>query len=628
MLSQTFDETNLKDILIPADEWRPHPKWADRKAWTLPTDAMRRAHILRGEAAAKFEWPVAPATFFLDYQRTGNRTRWQGQVRDARRNALGDLVMAECLEGNGRFIDNIIDGIWTTCEETFWGVPAHMSRQKAGVGLPDVEEPIVDLFAAEAAALLAWTWYLVGDQLDTHSSLIGDRIKLEINRRILMPCQDRNFNWMGFDNPERRVNNWNPWIISNWLTCALIIEADQVLRAKLVARALQALDNFIDPYPKDGGCDEGPGYWNRAGGTLYDCLEILLSASNARIDVYDDPVIQEIGRFPHRTQISGSYFVNFADAAARVSLPPSVIFGYGKRIGDPDMMAIGAWSAGVEKLAEAGMDDSLGRQLRSLPLLEEILATEPRQPLPDTTWLPDIEVVCARDKTGTTDGFFVAAKGGHNEESHNHNDIGHFVVYLDGCPLIVDIGVENYTSKTFGPDRYDIWTMNSQHHSLPTVNGVQQSPGGEFRAQNVVHTADSDTVTFGCDISSAYGNDAGIEVWNREISFARGSHVVVTDNFELSKAESLEMNLMTPCKVSVDGNTVTFTEVPLSAGLTSASGKLTFDSDAFTVSTHVHPLAEIDFKLGNPWGETLTRIVFIAKQPKLIDQWEWKIESA
>lgn len=471
MLSQQFNKNNLKDILLPPGRWQPHPTAGDRNAWLISHPSIRQAHIARGETAAEFDWPVAPATFFLDYQRTGNRMRWQTQVRDARRVALADLAVAECLEGEGRFIDNIIDGIWTTCEESFWGVPAHLGRQGAGAGLPDITEPIVDLFAAEAASLLAWTLYLFEKQLDDISTLICDRIRLEIDRRILTPCLEREFSWMGFNNAGRRVNNWNPWIISNWLTCALLIEPDENRRAALVARALQALDNFIDPYPSDGGCDEGPGYWNHAGGALYDCLEILHSVTVGRIDLYDEPLIQEIGRFPYRTQIADRYFVNFADAAARIDMPASLAFGFGKRIGDKDLTALGAWAAQQQNLKTMGLDDSLGRQLRAFETLDELLESEGNQPLPASVWLPEIEVFVARDVEGSSEGFFVSGKGGHNEESHNHNDIGHFIVYIDGRPLIVDIGVEDYTSKTFGKDRYDIWTMNSGHHSLPTING-------------------------------------------------------------------------------------------------------------------------------------------------------------
>ena len=624
MLSQRYSN-RLADILLPHGRWMPHPTASDREAWNIGFDSLAAAHITRGERALAYDWPVAPATFFLDYQRTGNRTRWQTQIRDVRRQTLADLVMAECLEGKGRFVDAAIDGIWTTCEESFWGVPAHLSRQRAGVGLPDITEPIVDLFAAEGASLLAWSLYLLKEQLDANSTLIADRIRLEIDRRMLTPCLESDFGWMGFNNTGRRVNNWNPWITSNWLTCALLIETDVARRTRSVARALETVDHFIDPYPRDGGCDEGPGYWNHAGGALYDCLEILYSATDGAIDVYDEPLIQQIGRFPYRTQISKNYFVNFADAAARIKLPPAITFGYGKRIKDPDLMAIGAWSAANAKLAEDGLSDSLGRQLRTIPILEELLDAEARTPLPQSTWLSEIEVFCARDHTGLTEGIFVAGKGGNNEESHNHNDIGHFIVYIGGKPLIVDIGVENYTSKTFGPERYDIWTMNSSHHTLPTVNGIQQAPGPEYKATDAMFSDNAGAVCFSCDIASAYPEEAGISTWKRELVFERGNQITLTDTFELSRTESIELNAMTPCKVRLEKGIVHLEDTGLKDGGRTASGTIAYDATALDVYLDTYPLANVDFKLGNPWGEVLTRIRFKTRETPSSGSLTWVI---
>ena len=154
--------------------------------------------------------------------------------------------------GKGRFLDDITNGIWCICEESFWGVPAHIGVQKAGSGLPDTAEPIVDLFAAETSELLAWTVYLLGAQLDAVSPLIVPRIAREMQYRILTPLLEReDFGWMGYSGA--RVNNWNPWIVSNWLTSTLLMETDDARRVASVFKAMQAVDHFIDPYPKDGG---------------------------------------------------------------------------------------------------------------------------------------------------------------------------------------------------------------------------------------------------------------------------------------------------------------------------------------------------------------------------------------
>jgi hypothetical protein len=141
-----------------------------------------------------------PASLFLQFARNGNRSNYQ-DVRTARRNTLQNLIIAECLENKGRFLDDIANGIWTTCEETYWGVPAHLYMQEKGPGLPDIHDVTVDLFAAETLSLLTWATYLLGDTLDTVSDLIRPRILDEAQRRIITPCLERDdFWWMGIHN--------------------------------------------------------------------------------------------------------------------------------------------------------------------------------------------------------------------------------------------------------------------------------------------------------------------------------------------------------------------------------------------------------------------------------------------
>lgn len=49
-------------------------------------------------------------------------------------------------------------------------------------------------------------------------------------------------------------------------------------------------------------------------------------------------------------------------------------------------------------------------------------------------WLPETRVMVACDAAGSSQGYYLAVKGGHNDESHNHNDVGHFIIYI-GCRL-------------------------------------------------------------------------------------------------------------------------------------------------------------------------------------------------
>ncbi|MCC6862756.1 MAG: hypothetical protein IT158_29545, partial [Bryobacterales bacterium] len=156
LLTSRWTMEKTAAALHPRERFHPFPTAAGRAAWeSLPADA-RSALVQEGEKQLAGPWEVLPATLFLEYRRMGNRSRYEG-VRNRRRGKLQDLVIAEAVEGRGRFVDEIANGVWLTCEESFWGVPAHMGAQKAGSGLPDITEPIVDLFAAETASLLAWT---------------------------------------------------------------------------------------------------------------------------------------------------------------------------------------------------------------------------------------------------------------------------------------------------------------------------------------------------------------------------------------------------------------------------------------------------------------------------------------
>jgi hypothetical protein len=617
MLSDRYSLEMLEKNLISRDAWHPFPTIEERDAWEALPASVRKAHIVRGEAALDYAWPALPATLFLEYARVGNRSRYQA-ARYARRWTLRDLVVAECMEGQGRFLDDIVNGIWTTCEESYWGVPAHLSAQRAGHGLPDVEEPTVDLFAAETAGLLAWTHYLLGERLDTVSPLVLPRIQYEVDWRVLTPCFERDdFWWMGFT--RRRVNNWNPWVNSNWLTSALLLEEDKARRVETVAKSLRSLDVFINGYTPDGGCDEGPGYWGRAAASLFDCLELLRRATDGAVDVYDEPLIQNMGRFIYRVHIHDHYFVNFADASAIVHPDASLVFRYGQQIGDEAMAGFGAWLAAAEKIAEEGFSNSLPRQLPALFTVDELLAAEPRQPMPRDAWLEGIQVMTARDQQGTAEGLYLAAKGGHNAESHNHNDVGNFIVYKDGRPVIIDAGVETYRAQTFSARRYEIWTMQSAYHNLPTVNGVMQAAGEVFAACDVAYTMDDAKAQLTLDIAGAYPEEAGLKTWRRTITLNRGKDVQIVDQYEASGVpETLTLSLLTPCNVvTAQPGKLVLEEAHLVGTRASGAAEVEYDADTFTVTTESVEIE--DERLKPVWGDTLTRIMLAAINPSRKD---------
>lgn len=591
----------------------PFPTAQERNGWEqLPADA-RTALTASGERQLKTPWEVLPASIALEFARNGNRSRYEA-LRNRRRSKLLDLVLAECVEAKGRFSDEIVNGIWLICEETFWGVPAHLGAQKARVGLPDVTEPIVELFSAETASLLSWTLYLLEPQLAKASPLVPERIRLEVQRRILTPCLERDdFSWMGFRGAP--PNNWNPWICSNWLTSTLLIESDSKRRGGAIVKTVRCLDNFLNGYGDDGGCDEGPSYWGRAGASLFDCLELLHGASKGALNAFDQDLVRQIGLYICRAHIAGEWYTNFSDAPARVNVDGDLIFRFGRRLNEPVMMQHGAYAASLRTGAVLS-GDSIGRQLPALFNLAQLRDASRAQVLLRDAWIPSIGVMAARRKEGAAQGLYVAAEAGNNGKSHNHNDVGNFIVYSDGAPAIIDVGVETYTAKTFSPQRYQIWTMQSAFHNCPTIDGVMQSAGRQFAATAVSYKADDAVAELRMDLAAAYPKEANLNRWQRTIWFDRVSNKVeIADDYSLKQpAKEITLTLMTPCHVTQE------------AGALSLDGKVRVGYDS-ALSPVVEEIQLQDDRLRGVWGESIYRILLRAANPAQAGKWTLRVSQ-
>jgi hypothetical protein len=607
LVEQAMAAVDLRAVLAPADDWRPFPK--DAGAWQSVPEEQRRAFVAAAEHELGTGWSTVPATALLSYARTGDRSVSE-RLANQRRRKLGLLLAGELLEGRGRFLDAIADGVWVICEESFWGSVAHLGEQGP---LADVREPIVDLFAAETAALLAWTDYLVGDRLDAVSPRLRERLRLEVGRRVLTPALERDdFWWMGFG--ERTVNNWNPWINSNWLTAVLLLERDTDRRVRAVAKIGRSLDRFIDTYPDDGGCDEGPGYWGHAAASLFEALELLGSGTGGRLDLLQAPIVRAMARFITRAYIKDEWFINIGDAAARLRPSPELVYRFGRAASEPQVAAFGAWLArrrGAYGPGDVQNYGTPGRTLPALSLAREIAGAPVAEPLEGEVWLPDLQLMAARERPGSADGLYVAAWGGHNAQSHNHNDVGNVLVFADGRPLLADAGVEQYTSKTFSARRYEIWTMQSQWHNLPTINGTDQGAGASFRARDVIFRAEPQAVRLSLDIAPAWPPEARVTRWLRTVSLDRARReVAIEEEYTLTAArEPVRLNFLTPiaADVSRPGRV-------LLSGTSGRAHELVYDAALFTA--RMEPRRIDDPRLTPVWGEQLFRVVLVAKESR------------
>ncbi len=606
-LTQIAGDSQFSSWILEDFSWVPFPSYDDRDAWNNIPEAVRSQYIHNAEQYLSYDWPAVEATTFLDFVRTGSRTVMQDPYFK-RQKIFEALVMAELMEGKGRFLDQIINGVWVYGQETWWGWSAHLSMQHAGPGLPDVEDPVIDLGAAQMGSDLAWTYYFFKDEFDKVNPLISKRLEYEIRHKILEPYYNRDdFWWMGLgENAGHHVNNWNPWCNYNVLNCILLVEQDPAKKVAGIKKVMHSTDQFINPYPEDGGCDEGPSYWGVAGGKLYDLLERLYQVSGGHINIFDKPLIYNIGRYIADVYIADPYFYDYGDASAKLKSRPGTIYLYGKMTRDSVLMKFGSFLAKEYGWKGEALTGKIETTLRNLRIMPELEATPPAEPLMSWVWLPQTEIVAARDREGTTRGFYFAAKGGSNGQSHNHNDVGSFILYYNGKPVLVDAGTGTYTAKTFSSHRYEIWRMQSQYHNLPLINGEGQHQGATYKPTDINAKNTTGKGLFSLDIAKAYPESAEVNHWYRKYVLNRGHSFSITDSYNLKTAKDTNaLHFIAACGVH--------TGQPGKIILTGADFKLELSYDPKEFTLKIENIEIKDPRIIQAWPDGLKRIRLIYK---------------
>jgi hypothetical protein len=581
-------------------EFKPFPVYQDRQGWDSLPGEIRSFAQNEGEQLKGREWESLPATMYMDFFRNGNRSRYEERYF-RRRSDIIKLVLAECIEAKGEYLDDIINGVWLLCEESTWVLPAHNNSihdkpQKQPNELMDFEERVyIDLFAAETGSLLSWVYYFLGDAIGSHAPLVKRRIEAEVERRILRPyLESSDFGWMGL-NHENPTNNWNPWINSNIIVAFLVFAGIFPRAEEGVNKAIRSANRFIYFYADDGGCDEGPSYFNAAGASFYDCIEELSYVTDVSY-LYREPKISNMVSYIYKVYIGKNHYVNYADAPPKVSPPVGLLERAARETGESALAGFTAYLKEnqfcLSDTCPSRMGTILFRLFSNIFSAGKAGTAGAEFKLPASTWFEGIEVAVCRDSSSNTAGLFFSAKGGHNNESHNHNDIGNFILYADSKPVIIDAGVETYTKFTFSDKRYGIWTMRSCYHNTPTVNGKEQLPGRDREARNVSFTDDGNKACFSLDIGGAYPEDAGILSWRREFLFNRGKDLTLSDSYSLAHCTgALELNFLCHDRPDIAG------------GIVNLSGlvKLEFDDAVFAPEIDEIPLK--DPKIRQDWGK-------------------------
>lgn len=544
-----FDSVlNKEEVFKTGGRWVPYPKYSERDKWEDMTKGCGKQLIAAGEKRLNHQWFNMYASHYLEYEKTGSRALFKKEEEN--RAALKELALAELAEGKGRFMNQIIDGVWSFSQKWTWSHPQHTRYQKSGRALPVYDERPITYHSSVAAALLSQVWYLFAEEFDKADPSISQALKNAMELNIFTPYMNKHqagHEWMGFSPEFKTINNHLTNENFNCTLSILLMMDDQERLIKMLRRSAEIEDKFMSYIKHDGACEEGSAYWKASFGKLYQYCRLLHDFSGGEINVLDNDLIQKMGEYKANAYLGGGFHMNYGDGAVRDYVSPALLYRFGKDTGSKMLrnFALYMMIESSEKFDNRNLANKtaeLSLSLETLRYFDEMVAYQKsqfenagndinilRSQLVDmhSVWYPETEYAIFRN----ADGWILTAKGAHNAESHNHNDVGSGMLYINSMPIIVDPGIGSYTKNTFGANRYKEWCMRSDWHNLPIINGQVQKNGHEFKAINSL--CDISTNTFSTEIQKAYPDSSACTRWQRQYQLTNNSAKII-DNYTLS----------------------------------------------------------------------------------------------
>ena len=410
---------------------------------------------------------------------TGDRGEYEDLYFERRHFIEHALPLALIYPEESEYVDKLSDVIFAICDEYTWCLPAHQGQRDNN------DNTRVDLFASETGLYLSLIYTLLCDRLDP---LIKDRIRVEIDRRIfstILGCE--NYGWW-----EVGQTNWSA-VCPGSVGCAMMLMRPDLFDEKMQARLMKTIQGYLDGFADDGVCTEGCGYWAYGVSFFVQFADMIKRFTDGRIDYFKDKKVKAIATFPQKMFLSEMASVSFADGNRTLEYPigvlhrlkteyPEDVLIYSPDYGTYD---IGCGRLSIRLFAAIWQcDEYYNNPADSTACFEEYQA--------DAMWL-----------TKRTEKYGFAAKAGHNEEMHNHNDVGSFIFAKGGRQLIMDVGAGIYTRQYFSHQRYEIFEPSSRSHGVPIIDGEYQFTGADAAARNVSY----EKGVFTMDIAGAYKSD-------------------------------------------------------------------------------------------------------------------------
>lgn len=493
---------------------RSAPQTQKTLAWTEPR-IERLSHI-----------PQTRYTDFRAFIHTGDREAYETPYF-ARRSMLAGAALRLFL-GDKLMKDPLQDLIWAICEETNWVLPAH-------------ERSVVDLFSAETGFVLGETLALLGGKLDAE---VRSRVRFEVERRIFQPYLTTHDSLWWYQGH----NNWNGVCNSSVAAAFLLLEPEPGRVAEGLALALKGLEKFFSTaFETDGSSTEGVGYWHYGLINFVALAEMLRARTHGAIDLLDSEHMRRIAAYPAKLLLSPARFATFSDCDDLLNFNPGIITRLMERTCEGSLRGLLSPPVPSE------------RQWRLTMMLRDMLwwNGEYHREMPQAdAYLPSAGV--ARLISCTPKGVPVVAaiKAGHNDENHNQNDVGSFILHVGEESFLVDPGRGLYSRQYFGPERYQNIFANAYGHSVPVVGGIPQKEGRDFfGTMMAVDTWETEKYAE-IEMARAYPV-TGLSSLHRRVSLSADGVFTLQDVFEFTdELHPVEENLVTWQEVEVGENEV------------------------------------------------------------------------
>ena len=523
--------------------WRTQAETPAVRSWLPELTA-------RAEAEADQPLPELTDALYENFFKTGNRLAFEKPYFERRRR-LGRAAIA-VLPGDettrARLLPSFLEKLTAILGETSWSLPSQVWKEPSG------KDPMhIALFAAECANNFA-------EMLVVFDAIIPIELAARIRARLRSQFFENYVNREPAFHWTTIRNNWNAVCHQGVLGAALAIEGDHDLVARMLRRAASCLPHYLSGFGEDGSTSEGPGYWSYGFGWFSELNAQLEHRTAGQLSLFaDNPKIRRIARFAPQMALANGHMVNFSDGSRTGKLPAPLLTYLGERLDDPMLRSMGY--ALYREQIEDGIDldrlrrdfFSLSRQTLRAPNSITCAPLEPTEQ-PDA-YFPDYGAIVARGTDAAGHLWELAAKAGHNDEQHNHNDCGSWLLNIDGVPSIIEIGAPEYTHAFFSEDRrYTFLAARSLGHSVPYVNGREQAAGLEFAAEVLQSKVGGDRVEFTVDLARAYPAQAGCQKLHRSWVLEKSAgRLTVADSFELKERGSFETLLITETAPLRDG---------------------------------------------------------------------------